>query len=65
MAHVYRCKPDTLENLKEVVDDFAVTFGTEKALKMARNVRYRAQLCKSQAGGHFEDLIKHQSSREE
>ena len=65
MAHVYRCKPDTLENLKEGVDNFAVNFDPEKALKMARNVRYRAQLCKSQAGGHFKDLIKHQSSREE
>ena len=49
MAHVYRCKPDTLENLKEGVDNFAVNFDPEKALKMARNVRYRAQLCKSQA----------------
>ena len=65
MAHVLRCKPDTLENLKSVVEDFALNFDPQKALKMARNVRYRAELCRSQGGGHFEDLIRHQSSREE
>ena len=65
MAHVLRCKPATIEDLKSAVDDFALNFDPQKALKMARHVRYRAQLCRSKAGGHFEDLIKHQNSREE
>ena len=65
MAHVLRCCPNTIEDLKSVVEDFALNFDHEKALKMARHVKYRAQLCRSVKGGHFEDLIRHKRDREE
>ena len=65
MAHVLRCKPNTLETLQCVVNNLALNFDPQKALTMVRNVRYIGELCKSQSGGHFEDLIRHQSSREE
>ena len=65
MAHVLRCQPATLEELKTVVNDFALHFDPEKAKSMARHVRYRAQLCKQQNGGHFEDLVRDKNRREE
>ena len=58
MAHVVRTKPSTLEELKGEVEDFARHFDHDKARRMARHCRYRAQLCKSVGGGHFEHLIK-------
>ena len=58
MAHVVRCEPSTLQELKEVVEDFAINFDPEKAKSMARHTRRRAQLCVQQAGGHFEHLVK-------
>ena len=54
MSHVVRCQPTTLDQLKEVVEDFATNFDPEKA----RHTRHRAQLCKDVAGGHFEHLVK-------
>ena len=58
MAHVVRCQPATIPELKQVVEDFASNFNTDTARRMARHTRYRAELCVSQAGGHFEHLIK-------
>ena len=65
MAHVVRCKPSTLEQLKQVVEDFAANFDPEKARSMARHTRYRAQLCVNQAGGHFQHLVRKNRAREE
>ena len=65
MAHVVRCQPITLEDLKAVVNDFATNFDPEKARSMARHARYRWELCRRQKGGHFEDLLRKRSSREE
>ena len=62
MAHVVRCKPSTLEQLKQVVEDFATHFDPEKARAMARHTRYRAQLCVNLAGGHFEHLVRKMGS---
>ena len=53
---LFWCSPNTIDNLKSVVEDFALNFDHEKAFKMARHVKYRAQLCKTVKGGHFEDL---------
>ena len=39
MAHVVRCEPSTLEQLKQVVEDFATNFDPEKARAMARHCR--------------------------
>ena len=65
MAHVIRCQPATLDDLKNVVNDFALNFNPEKARSMARHARYRCELCRAQQGGHFEDLLKTKHSREE
>ena len=58
MSHVVRCQPTTLQELKEVVEDFASNFDPVKARSMARHTRKRAQLCVDQAGGHFEHLVE-------
>ena len=59
------CQPSTLDQLKQVVEDFATTFDPEKAKSMARHTKYRAQLCINQAGGHFEHLVRKGRVREE
>ena len=65
MAHVVRCEPNTLEDLKTVMEDFAENLDPEKARSMARHARYRAELCRGQNGGHFEDLVRAKNRREE
>ena len=37
MAHMARCKPAKLQELKEVVEDFAINFDPGKARAMARH----------------------------
>ena len=58
MAHVVRCQPRTIPELRQVVEDFASNLDPVKVRRMARHTRYRAELWVSQAGGHFEQLIK-------
>ena len=65
MAHVVRCKPQTLDDLKEIVEDFADNFDPEIASRVVRQVKYRAALLKSVSGGHFQHLLKHRAQREE
>ena len=40
MAHVVRCEPPTLQELKEVVEDFAINFNPEKARAMTIDQAY-------------------------
>ena len=65
MAHVIRCQPKTIPELMEVVEDFVVNFDPEIASRVVRQVKYRAALCKSVGGGHFQHLLKKKGSREE
>ena len=58
MAHVTRVEPTNIRDLKMCVEDFAINFEEEKARSMARHTRYRAELCVSVGGGHFEQLVK-------
>ena len=58
MAHVVRCQPKTIDELKAIVNDFAVNMGEEKIRSMARHTRKRAELCCQVRGGHFEHLMK-------
>ena len=51
MAHVVRCQPATIPELKQVVEDFDSNVDSNKARRMARHTRYRAELYMSQAGG--------------
>lgn len=57
-AHVIRCEPQTLEQLKESVEDFTRNMGEEQLRKMARHTRRRAELCRAAGGGHFEHLLQ-------
>ena len=58
MAHVVRCQPKTIDELKAIVNDFAVNLGEEKIRSMARHTRKRAELCCQVRGGHFEHLME-------
>ena len=58
MAHVTRVEPTNIRDLKMCVEDFAINFEEEKARSLARHTRYRAELCFSVGGGHFEQLDK-------
>ena len=40
MAHMVRCQLATLDDLKNVVNDFALNFDPKKAKSMARHARY-------------------------
>ena len=46
MAHMARCKPAKLQELKEVVEDFAINFDPEKARVMAMHISLKMQLGK-------------------
>ena len=58
LAHVVRCKPKTIDELKIIVNDFTVNLGEEKIRSMARHTRKRAELCCQVRGGHFEHLLQ-------
>ena len=57
-AHVMRCQPKTLNQLKAIVEDFASNMEEELIRKVCRNVQTRAQVCVQQKGSHFEYLLK-------
>ena len=56
MAHVARCEPETIAQLKTVVEDFTRSLDEASLRRMARHTRRRAELCRSVGGGHFEHL---------
>ena len=53
MAHMLRCQPLTLKQLKGIIEDFAVNMDEDDVRKMTAHGRRRAELCVQQAGGHF------------
>ena len=57
MAHLLRCKPSTIEQLKSIEEDFAINMEEDDVRKMTRHGRRRAELCVQQAGGHFQHLL--------
>ena len=64
MAQVVRCQPSTLQELKDVVEDFASNIDPAKVRSMVRHARYRAELCVAEGGGHIEHLVKKSGSRD-
>ena len=58
MAHIIRCEPSTLTELKNIVEDFAADMREEDIRKMVQHTKKRAELCKDNFGGHFEHLLK-------
>ena len=54
---VVETEPQTIAELKKVVEDFAASITAEKLRKMARHTRRRAELCVAEKGGYFEHLL--------
>ena len=51
-------KPASLEELKEVVNDFCESLDPDEVRKAVRHIRRRAQACFEADGGHFEHNLK-------
>ena len=58
MAHIIRCEPCSLSELKTIVEDFADNMSEEDIRKMVRHTKKRAELCRDHFGGHFEHMLK-------
>ena len=54
---VVRRRPQTLGQLKTVVEDFAKNINEDQLRSMARHTRRRAELCCAEKGGFFEHLL--------
>ena len=50
-------KPETLAELKDIVEGFARRMAGDQLRRMARHTRRRAELCCAERGGHFEHLL--------
>ena len=57
MAHINRCEPSTLTDLKSIVEDFAADMREEDIQKMVRHTKKKSELCKDNFGAHFEHLL--------
>lgn len=58
MAHIIRCEPYSLSELKTIVEDFADNMSEEDIRKMVRYTKKRAKLCRDHFGGHFKHMLK-------
>ena len=58
MAHVIRCDPSTIAELKTVVEAFAVNMSEEEVWKIVCTTKKRAELCRDNFGEHFEHMLK-------
>ena len=56
MNHVFRVKPNSMEDLKSVVNDFAHAMDPDLVKKVYRSTRSRLEKMRTQLGGHFEKL---------
>ena len=56
MNHVFRVKPNSMEDLKSVVNDFAHAMDPDLVKKVCRSARSRFEKMRTQLGGHFEQL---------
>ena len=54
---IHEIKPNTIEDLKNRVEDFAAGIPEEQLRKMVRHTRKRALLCVQEEGGHFEHKL--------
>ena len=65
MAQVFSRQRSTIEELKDIVETFARNINSVTIRSMARYTRYRAELCVTQGGGHFEHLVKKSKARKD
>ena len=52
-----KIRPESLEDMKRAVEDFAANLDEEGIRKMCRHTRKRAVVCVSAGGSHFEHLM--------
>lgn len=57
LDEVVEKEPQTLEELKRVVEEFAANIAEDVLRRMARHTRRRAELCVRERGGYFEHLL--------
>ena len=57
MAEVFKAKPETISDLKIVVENYFNSLTPEFVKKCVANIRKRAELCIMAEGGHFEHLM--------
>ena len=57
MSKVWEAKPQTINELKVVVENFFSNLSKDYTNKCVFNIKKRAQLCINQNGGHFEHLL--------
>ena len=60
---VRRVKPQTLDELKEVVTDYVESLSEEEVRKAVKNTSFRAEMCLQVQGGHFEHLLQKEKRR--
>ena len=53
ISEVIKCQPQTVDELKSVVEDWAANIREDELHKMAHNIKKRAQYCINADGGHF------------
>ena len=58
LQEIRRVKPASLEELKEVVNNFCESLDPDEVRKAVRHIRRRAQACFEAEGGHFEHKLK-------
>ena len=54
LAEVVQCKPETIDDLKAVVEEVAANIEPELVCHAFGNLKKRAELCLEAGGGHFE-----------
>ena len=57
MVEVFKAKPTTINELKNVVENYFDSLSPEFIKNCVRNIRKRAEICVKQKGGHFEHLM--------
>ena len=56
MNHVFRINPSTIEDLKNIVNDFAQAMDTDLILKVCASTQTRFEKMHKAKGGHFDHL---------
>ena len=55
---MYKAKPATIRQLKQVVEEFAANLSEDEVRRMTGNIVKRIPLCIEQNGAHFQHLMK-------
>ena len=62
MNHVFRVNPNSIEDLKSVVNDFAHAMDPDLIKRVCSCARSKFEKIRTQRGGHFEQLQVNKSN---